>query len=118
MIETPNSSQNISNTALSTKPKSSALKWMLPLMGVLLVLAGLVWSLQPKEPVVEASPVQKVKTVAEVQKQMDAIKTNTNIPDGEKGRILGFMKMEMDRAKALERGEAPAPMSQNPPGPK
>lgn len=84
-------------------------------MGALLLLAGIVWSIQPRESVVEPSPPKKIKTVLEVQKQMDAVKANTHIPLGEKQRILGFMGMEMNQAKAVERGETPPAFSQNPP---
>jgi hypothetical protein len=78
------------------------------------VLAVVVWATRPQEPVVEASPPKVLKTVAEVQKQMEAVKANPKIPEGEKGRILGFMNMEMDQAKARERGETAPPMTQNP----
>ncbi|MES2460967.1 MAG: hypothetical protein V4671_10315 [Armatimonadota bacterium] len=90
------------------------MRWLLPVMGVLVLLAVVVWATLPKEPVVAASPPQVVKTVSEVQKQMDLVKGNERIPAGEKSRILGFMQMEMDRAKARERGEDTPAMTQNP----
>jgi hypothetical protein len=88
---------------------------MLPLMGVLILLAGFVWATRPREPVVEAPQPKPVKTVAEVQKQIDEVKANPHIPASAKGRILGFMSMDMAQAKARERGEAPPPLSPNPP---
>ena len=85
--------------------RSVPLRWMLPLMAVLMGVALFVWLSRPRPPVVAPEPTPTPKAAADVQKQIDQVKANTGIPEREKGRILGFLQAELEQAKARERGE-------------
>ena len=86
-------------------------------MALLICVAVVVFLTRPKPPVVPSPPPQPVKTVSDVQKQIDQVNASTNVPPGEKARILGFLNRELEQAKARERGE-PVPLGgPNPPAP-
>ena len=93
----------------------SPLRWLLPMLLVLGVVMAAVWGTRSKEVEIYNPPPSPVKTIAQIQQQIDSIKGNNRIPKNDKGRILGFMSMEMEQAKARERGDAPPPLSPNPP---
>jgi|GEM_PF-3394606 hypothetical protein len=84
-------------------------------MVVLIILAVIVYATRPKPPVVAESPPRPVKTAAEVQKQIDIVKASKTIPPGEKGRILGFLNMSLEQAKAREEGRPVPQGGPNPP---
>lgn len=106
-----------SSPPVATTPARSSLRLLIPTMVALSGVAAFVYLTQPKPAVYVPGPddVQKVKSAAEVQKNIETVKASENIPPGEKGRILGFLNMELQQAKAREKGEPVPPMQANPP---
>ena len=99
-----------SATVAVTPTKKSSLQYLLIVMVVLAITAVIVYRTLPKPVEYVPSPgdLPKVKSVAEVKANMETIKASNKVPPGEKSRILGFLAVELEQAKAREAKVAPA----------
>lgn len=104
--------------------RASAMRFLVPTLIALSGVAALVYLNRPKPVEYKPGPedVPKVKTVAEIKNNIANLKAVKNIPPGEKERIIGFLNIELERAKARESGEPvgpsqPNPSDAGPPGP-
>lgn len=82
--------------------RGSLLRWLLPVLVVLLVLGALlavVWGTRPGTVEVYEPPAPAQKTVGQIQQQIDSVKSNTHMPKATKGRILGFLEADLQKAK-------------------
>jgi hypothetical protein len=105
----PNVTKSDAAVTATARPTGSPLRYLLPTMAGLLVVAAIVWATRPKSEVYNPEPPPP-KTVAEVQKQIDDVKKNDGIPKDRKGMILGLLNAELEKAKAAEaKGETKAP---------
>jgi hypothetical protein len=84
----------------------SPLRWLLPLLLVLGVVMMIVWGTRPKPVAVYEPPPAATKTVGQIQEQIEAVKSNPRIPQGDKGRILGFLQGDLQKAKAAQETKA------------
>jgi hypothetical protein len=87
----------------------SPLRYLLPLLAVLAGIGVFVWISQPPPNIPQPAPTPSPKSAAELQKQIDFITKQQDIPPGQKSMILGGLKSELEQAKAREQGTTGAP---------
>lgn len=92
----------VESTTVRPQSGGSPLRWLLPLMLVLGVVTTVVWGTRPKAVEVYNPPPPSQKTVQSVQEQMDLVKNNPHIPKNDKGRILGLLQGDLEKAKVAQ----------------
>ena len=119
MTDQQTTNQESSTPVRATSTPASSMRLLVPALIVLSGVAVFVYATRPKPAVYVPGPdeVVKVKTAAEIQKNIETVKASKNIPAGEKGRVLGFLGVELEQAKARESGGTEPPSQSNSLGP-
>lgn len=94
-----------SETQVVSPKKSGTLRLLLIGAAVLIVAALMMRVLRPNQAAeVYNPPPPPPKTATEIEQQIKLVQDNKRIPPGEKGRILGFLQSDLEKAKATQTG--------------